>query len=212
MAAQGTQTKTQAAGGDPDAAAAATTAAAAAWVCPQPGTRRQRRRRTWQVQRPRSPGGRAPSELPGRSPRWLLRATRPPWSRVSELSWKVVEQTPPQWSRQHETERKRRKRRSRRRRRRRRRRGAERLRPPPGAFACNPAARGRRRPPRVTSRPLPPLSAPREARAPATEAARRAPRSHWPRPRERATPTSREPMDARLASPSASAASAPLLF
>lgn len=199
VAAQATQTKAQAAGGDPDAAAAA-----AAWVCPQPGTRRQRRRRTWQVQRRRSPGGRAPSELPGGSPRWLPRATRPPRSRVSQLSCKVVEPTPPQRSRPHEDEEE--ARRSRRRPKRRRRRGAERLRPLPGALACNPAASGRRRPPPVTSRPLPPLPAPRRARGPAAETARRAPRPHWPRPRRRATPTCQEPMGARLASPSAFAA------
>lgn len=42
VVAQGTQAKAQAAGGDPNAVAAS---AAAAWVCPQPGTRRQRRRR-----------------------------------------------------------------------------------------------------------------------------------------------------------------------
>lgn len=77
--------------------------------------------------------------------------------------------------------------------------GALRLRPLPGAFACNPAAGGRRRPPPVTSRPLPPLPAPRRARAPAAEAARRTPRPHWSRPRERATPTCREPMGTRLA-------------
>lgn len=100
VAAQESQTEVQAAGGDPDAAAAA----AAARVCPQPGTRRQRRRRTWQVQRPRSPGSRAPSELPSGSPRCWPRATRTPRCRVSELSWKVVEQTLPQWSRQQEEE------------------------------------------------------------------------------------------------------------
>lgn len=197
----------QAAGGDPDAAAAA----AAARVCPQPGTRRQRRRRTWQVQRPRSPGSRVPSELPSGSPRWWPRATRTLRCRVSELSWKVVEQTLPQWSRQQEEEEERR---SRHRRMRWRSRGAEQLQPLPGAFACNPAASGRRRPPPMTSRLLPPLHAPRPARAPApaAEAARRSSRPHWPRPRERATPTCREPMGARLASPSAVAARAPLLF
>ncbi|XP_023113602.1 uncharacterized protein LOC111561634 [Felis catus] len=184
MAAQGTQTKTQAAGGDPDAAAAA----AAAWVCPQPGTRRQRRRRTWQVQRPRSPGGRARPRSSRAAPRGGCRG------RLGRSGAEFLNFL------------------GKRRRRRRRRRGAERLRPLPGAFACNPAASGRRRPPHVTSRPLPPLSALRGARAPATEAARRAPRSHWPRPREQATPTYWEPMDARLSSPSASAARAPLLF
>lgn len=108
--------------------------------------------------------------------------------------------------------RRRRKRRSRHRRMRWRSRGAEQLQPLPGAFACNPAASGRRRPPPMTSRPLPPLHAPRPARAPAAEAARRSSRPHWPRPRERATPTCREPMGARLASPSAVAARTPLLF
>lgn len=83
------------------------------------------------------------------------------------------------WSRQrrsgrgHNRRRKRRKRRSRCRRRRRRRRGAVRLRLLPGAFACNPAAGGRRRPPPVTSRPLPPFAAPhprRPGRAPSPAA------------------------------------------
>lgn len=80
-----------------------------------------------------------------------------------------------------------------------------RLRPLPGAFACNPAPGGWRRPPPVTSRPRP---APRAAPGPRPRRRGRAP-GPAPRlaaPRERATPTCREPMAARLASPSARAA------
>lgn len=162
VAARRTQAKAKAQAAGSYAKAAA---AAAAGVCPQPGTGRQRwRRQTRQVQRPRSPGGRAPSELP-RGSRGGSRA--PLGSPVAEFLNFLGKLRGRHCRSGCGNPRRRRKRRttrrSRHRRRKRRRRDTGRLRPLPGAFACNPAARGRRRPPPVTSRPLPPLPVSRRA-------------------------------------------------
>jgi hypothetical protein len=124
------------------------------------------------MQRPLNPGGRAPSEHPrGSRGGSFARPVRlgadflnflgKLWSRHGRS-----DRRNPRRRRRRRRRKRRKKKRSRPRRRRWQRRGAGRLPPRPSAFACNPAARGRRRPPPVTSRPLPPLPAPRRPAPP----------------------------------------------